>query len=294
MSECQAPRRAIRRVAATLALAAAATLGVTGTASAATATVGDTDGDGLSVRQQATSESGSLGPVRDGDTVDIGCQEQGQPVTNTNGWSSDLWDYVPALGGYLADAYLDTGHDGRIPGVPDCGDGGGIDDLVPVSQFQGQPNQGEDCGPTSVVTALLAHGVTPRGWGASQVSAINQARADMGYDPGYQDPDVFGTVETDVVEALAANDVSSTVIRDDLDAILARVRAGSPAVLAGNTKDLPWSTGVVPHFLTVAAHENGEYLVLDPAAAGQVHRASASTLLAYFQNEYGYAGVVLG
>lgn len=284
-----------RRVAITLALAAAATLGVAGSATAAGATVGNTDGDGLTVRASATAASGSLGLVRDGDSVDIGCQLDGDPVTNTHGFTSSLWDYVPALGGYLADAYLDTGHEGPIPGVPACDGGdGGDGELVTVSQFQGQPNESEDCGPTSVVTALLAHGVTPRGWDASApVAAINQVRADMGYDPGYADPDQFGTGEGDVVNGLAANGVSSATVWNDLDAALAHVRSGKPVVLAGNMKDLPWSSGTVPHFITVAGHADGRYAVLDPAAAEQVHHADAGTLGAFFDNEYGRAAVVL-
>lgn len=109
-----------------------------------------------------------------------------------------------------------TGYDHRIPGVPDCGGQSGA--LVPVSQFHGQAaNQGEDCGPASVVSALLAAGVTPRGWTASRpVTAINQARADMGHDPSWNDPNQFGTNESDVKRVLARNGVTATVVSDDL------------------------------------------------------------------------------
>jgi hypothetical protein len=275
-----------------LAMVAGTVVGTAGIASAATGTVGNTDGDGLTVRSAPTSASGSLGLVWDGRVVDISCQAQGQSITNTNGFTSDLWDFVPALGGYLADAYMATGYDYRIPGVPDCGGTSG--QYVPVSQFQGQPNQGEDCGPTSVVTALLAAGVTPRSWSASNpVNAINRARADMGYDPGWNDPGTAGTNESDVRRALAANGVSATVVFDDFDRLLSHVRAGGPVVMAGNMKDLPWSGQNVPHFLTVAGYEGGQYLVLDPASEAIVYRTSAGVLAAYWDNYLGRAGVML-
>ncbi|PSL56604.1 peptidase C39-like protein [Saccharothrix carnea] len=272
-------------------LVASALVGGAGVASAATATVGNTDGDGLNVRSAPTTASSSLGLVWDGQRVDISCQVRGQSVTNTRGFTSDLWDYVPALRGYLADAYLATGYDYRIPGVPDCGTSTGR--LVPVSQFHGQPNQGEDCGPASVVSALLAAGKTPRSWNASRpIDAINRARADMGYDPSWNDPNKFGTNESDVKRALAANGVNATVVFNDLNRVLTHVRNGRPAIMAGNMVSLPWSGRNVPHFLTVAGYD-GDYLVLDPASQAIVYRASASTLSAYFNHDLGRAGVLL-
>jgi len=282
----------LKRFSVVVALVAAGLVGAAGVAQAAPATVGNTDGDGLNVRVSPTSASGSLGLVFDGRAVDISCQARGQSVTNTRGFTSDLWDFVPALGGYLADAYMATGHDHRIPGVPDCGGAQGR--LVPVSQFQGQPNQGEDCGPTSVVTALLAAGVTPRGWSAtSPVTAINQARRDMGYDPTWNNPNQFGTSEQDVRAALARNGVQARVLFGDFDATLAHVRAGRPVVLAGNMVSLPWSGNRVPHFLTVAGYEGGQYLVLDPASDTVVYRTSATVLRAYWDHDLGRAGVLL-
>lgn len=275
-----------------LVMVAGTLVGAAGIASAATGTVGNTDGDGLNVRAAPTSASASLGVVWDGRVVSISCQKQGQSITNTRGFTSDLWDFVPALGGYLADAYMATGYDYRIPGVPDCGGTSGS--YVPVSQFQGQPNQGEDCGPTSVVTALLAAGVTPRSWSSSNpVAAINRARSDMGFDPSWNDPNQFGTNESDVRRALAANGVSATVVFDDLDRLLAHVRAGRPVVMAGNMKDLPWSGNNVAHFLTVAGYEGGQYLVLDPASEAIVYRTSATVLGNFWDNNLGRAGVML-
>ncbi|MFF2653673.1 C39 family peptidase [Streptomyces sp. NPDC058045] len=266
--------------------------GTAGAAAAATATVGNTDGVGLTVRSAPGTSGASQGLAHDGQSVDVSCQVRGESVTNLRGFTSDLWDYVPELDGYLADAYMATGHDDRIPGVPEC-DQSSSGRYVPVSQFQGQPNEGEDCGPTSVVTALLAAGVTPRSWDPSNpVLAINQARADMGYDPGVQDPEQYGTGEGDVRQALAANGVTGEV-SGDLDQVLSHVREGRPVVMAGNMVDLPWSGHFVPHFLTVAGYENGEYLVLDPASETIVYRTSAQVLAAFWDHEYGRAGVML-
>jgi hypothetical protein len=280
------------KVVLVLSMVVATLAGTTGVAAAATATVGNTDGDGLTVRSAPTTAGAALGLVWDGRVIDISCQAQGQSVTNTKGFTSDLWDFVPELGGYLADAFMATGYDYRIPGVPDCGSTTG--DYVPVSQFQGQPNQGEDCGPTSAVTALLAAGVTPHSWNpANPVAAINRARSDMGYDPTWNDPNQFGTNESDVRRALAANGVSATVVFGDLDRLLSHVRAGRPVVMAGNMKDLPWSGNDVAHFLTVAGYENGQYLVLDPASEPIVYRTSAAVLGAFWDNDLGRAGVML-
>lgn len=268
---------------------AAVLMGTAGIASAATATVGNTDGDGLNIRSAPTSASTSLGLVWDGRVVDISCQVTGQSVTNTRGFTSSIWDYVPALGGYLADAYMNTGYDYWIPGVPKCSTSG---TYVAISQFQGQPNQGEDCGPTSVVTALLAAGRTPRSWNSSRpVDAINQARRDMGYDSSWNDPNQFGTNEADVVRALGRNGVSAWTSYN-FDDVLTRVRNGRPAIMAGNMIDLPWSGRNVPHFLTVAGYRDGVYIVLDPATSPNRFTASRSTLLAYWSNYLGYAAVV--
>ena len=292
MSVPRRVRRLPAKIVLVLAMAIATLAGTAGVAAAATATVGNTDGDGLTVRSAPTTAGAALGLVWDGQVVNISCQAQGQSVTNTKGFTSDLWDFVPSLGGYLADAYMATGYDYRIPGVPDCGATAG--DYVPVSQFQGQPNQGEDCGPASVVSSLLAAGVTPRSWNpGNPVAAINRARSDMGYDPTWNDPDQFGTDETDVRRALVANGVAATTVFGDLDRLLSHVRAGRPVVMAGNMKDLPWSGNDVAHFLTVAGYESGQYLVLDPASEPIVYRTSAAVLGAFWDNDLGRAGVML-
>jgi hypothetical protein len=294
------PRR-LARVATFPALVAtmlAAMLAMAGPAYAdAPATVGDTDGDGLVIRQAPHTSSGSLGLANTGDSVNIACQAFGEPVTNTHGFTSDIWDYSHALGGYLADAYMDTGYDGRIPGVPECESDEPGGEIVALQQNHGQVTQWEDCGPTSVVASLLVLGITPHGWDAGNpVESIHRAREDMGLPRNVESG---GTNETQVNTAFSAYGLS-TYTSWDLDEILAHVRGGRPVVLAGNTIDLPWPVNVsnpngAPHFLTVAGYDSssGQYLVVDPIAIDNtVKSASAGTLAAYFDHDLGRAGVL--
>lgn len=274
-------------------LAAPASAQVSTVQGSAQATVGNTDGDGLTIRTGPHTSSGSLGLAWDGQVVTLSCQAHGDTVTNTKGFTSDLWDYVPQLSGYLADAYMNTGYDGRIPGVPECDGGGSSGSTVPVSQYQGQANQYEDCGPTSVVTALLKIGVTPRQWSSGNpVAAINRVRSDMGYDPSWQDPAQFGTNEADVQGVLRGYGVDAWTSYD-LDEALAHVRAGRPAIMAGNMIDLPWSGHDVAHFMTIASYSGGSYTVLDPATSPYRFTATAGTLGAFWDHDYGRAAVLL-
>ena len=75
----------------------------------------DTAGAPLTIRAAANTSSAAVGSVADGATVNISCQKKGEKVTGTFG-TSTLWDKVN--GGYVADAYIFTGSDGRI--APDC------------------------------------------------------------------------------------------------------------------------------------------------------------------------------
>lgn len=75
----------------------------------------NTSGPSLTVRKRATSDSAAVGSVGDGDKVRIKCQKVGQSVTGTYG-TSKLWNFIGS--GYVADAYVYTGTDGRV--APDC------------------------------------------------------------------------------------------------------------------------------------------------------------------------------
>ncbi|MDB4944429.1 MAG: uncharacterized protein JWP97_3963 [Labilithrix sp.] len=75
----------------------------------------DTAGAPLTIRAAASTSSAAVGSLSDGQTVSISCQKKGEKVEGTFG-TSTLWDKVG--GGFVADAYIFTGADGRV--APDC------------------------------------------------------------------------------------------------------------------------------------------------------------------------------
>ena len=83
----------------------------------ATGTV-NTAGSPLNVRSGPGTGYSIVGTVADGQRVTIYCQTTGTTVTGTYGTSS-IWDRIGS-GRYVADAYVFTGYDGFIPGVPRC------------------------------------------------------------------------------------------------------------------------------------------------------------------------------
>ena len=78
----------------------------------------NTAGSPLTVRSGPGTGYASVGTVADGQTVRIACQTSGTRVTGTYGTSS-IWDRIGS-GRYIADAYVYTGYDGYVPGVPRC------------------------------------------------------------------------------------------------------------------------------------------------------------------------------
>jgi hypothetical protein len=75
----------------------------------------NTSGAPLTIRASATSASTAVGSVADGAFVTISCQKVGQSITGTYG-TTTLWDKIGA--GYVSDAFISTGSDGRV--APDC------------------------------------------------------------------------------------------------------------------------------------------------------------------------------
>lgn len=75
----------------------------------------NTSGPNLLVRSGPSTGATIVGSVPDGKLVTISCQKRGSTVTGTYG-TSDLWDRIS--GGYVADAYIYTGSDGRV--APTC------------------------------------------------------------------------------------------------------------------------------------------------------------------------------
>ncbi|MBF9133265.1 peptidoglycan DD-metalloendopeptidase family protein [Plantactinospora sp. S1510] len=78
----------------------------------------NTAGTALTVRSGPGTGYASVGTVADGAGVTIYCQTTGTTVTGTYG-TSNIWDRI-GTGRFISDAYVLTGYDGFIPGVPRC------------------------------------------------------------------------------------------------------------------------------------------------------------------------------
>lgn len=128
----------LRRIAGLgIILTAVGTLSVGGALEASAAATGTikTAGDPLNVRRAPTTSATAVKTVANGASVSIDCQTTGTSVTGTFG-TSTLWDYVPALGGYVSDTYVNTGSDTRV--APDCGVGTGSGQCADACVGEGQ------------------------------------------------------------------------------------------------------------------------------------------------------------
>ena len=111
----------LRRLALVLAAAALMITGFGGTMSAAWASASgtvNTAGASLTVRSGPHVGSTAVGSLADGASITIDCQTYGDTVTGTYG-TSNIWDHVPAKGGYVSDTYVYTGSDTLV--APLCG-----------------------------------------------------------------------------------------------------------------------------------------------------------------------------
>lgn len=82
-----------------------------------------TNGDGVNVRAEPHTGSRVVDWLPEGARIQIACQSVGETILG-----DAYWDYLPAHGGYIADAFADTGFRDAIPGVRACGDEGPPDD----------------------------------------------------------------------------------------------------------------------------------------------------------------------
>jgi len=64
----------------------------------------------------STPRSGAA--VSDGTVVTVFCEVDGDPITSDAATNDTIWASTNI--GYLPNAFLDSGYDGRTPGVPDC------------------------------------------------------------------------------------------------------------------------------------------------------------------------------
>jgi surface antigen len=115
--------RAAERVAlflAPLLVTLAVVLAIPAVAAAATGTVSWT-GSCLNVRTGPGTGYGAITCLPDGTTINIDCQTTGDVVTGPYG-STTIWDHASDYGGYVTDAYIETGSNGWI--APQCDTGG--------------------------------------------------------------------------------------------------------------------------------------------------------------------------
>lgn len=270
-----------------------------------TAVVGNTQGLGLIAHESPRLKSANTGTLQTGQKVKITCQINGDSTTGPWHNKSKLWSHVDGVG-YVADAWLNTGTDGRISGVPDCKKqppkpskpSTGKGKLVPVRQGQGQAGQWYDCGPASLVMALHAVGKTPEKWNANKpVNSILAARKAM------QEYDGGGTYASQARTGLKHYGINSTSTTD-MDDVLAAARKGKVSMVMGSTSELNWPKDVVNpnqvilHWVVVAGYDSKtkKYLLLDPASAtssNKVHRVSGDLIKRYNRVAPGQGAVIL-
>lgn len=75
----------------------------------------NTSGAALTIRAGASASTAAVGSVADGAYITISCQKVGQSISGTYGTTA-LWDKIG--GGFVSDAFVSTGSDGRV--APDC------------------------------------------------------------------------------------------------------------------------------------------------------------------------------
>ncbi len=113
MSASRSTAGLLRRLALVLAAAALMITGFGGTMSVASASATgtvNTNGTALNVRSTPHVGATVVGSLADGASITIDCQTYGDSVTGTYG-TSNIWDHVPAKGGYVSDTYVYTGSD---------------------------------------------------------------------------------------------------------------------------------------------------------------------------------------
>lgn len=145
-----------------VAVVATVLVGVAVPANAAVTATVKTSGGALSVRRAPSLAATVIDSVANGTVISIDCQQTGSAVEIPNTSpvkTTTTWDYVPALGGYLTDAYVNTGTYDRV--APDCGTGTGSAQCNPgtcYAEAQFRPDDGTvviyDKGDSATATAV--------------------------------------------------------------------------------------------------------------------------------------------
>lgn len=271
---------------------------VTAEASTGKGVVSTRAGVPLSVNDAPKLKSNRTGWVRTGERITISCQVIGDEVRGPWG-PNKIWDYIDGRG-YVSDSWVNTGTNRRLAGVPDCGAKPGTPAktpapktttpatqkgaVVPLSQQTTLSTKERDCGPTSVVVALLKAGHTPRAWDAKNpAAAIKAARDATGIASG-------NTRGVHLRSALQANgaEASFTLQRDEA---LAAARAGRAVIFGGDSYTLnqKWSRhsggGHSGHWIVIVGYDakSDTYTVVDPNATEvSAKKISAAGLRDFF------------
>lgn len=78
--------------------------------------------NGTAVRSQADASSTLITRLNGGAPIEVACQVMGGTVSMSGWGTSAVWDFVPALGGYVADLFVDgTPYAVRDSRLPTCG-----------------------------------------------------------------------------------------------------------------------------------------------------------------------------
>ncbi|WP_253778210.1 hypothetical protein [Goodfellowiella coeruleoviolacea] len=184
--------RTARWTVSLVAVVATVLVGTAIPASAAASGTVKTSGTALSVRRAPSLKATVVGSVANGTQISIDCQQTGSLVTGGTYEDTYTWDYVPSLGGYVSDAYIYTGSNGRI--APDCGVGTGSAQCNPgdcAAEARFVPGDGSMVvydklgdGHSAVVQYWLRGGVgpltvwNPNGTGTSVTQKIGVAAGD--------------------------------------------------------------------------------------------------------------------
>jgi hypothetical protein len=75
-------------------------------------------GTGVRVRKEASLSSPVVRTLDGPTDIRVQCQKKGDPV-DSEGYSNDAWSYVPDLGGYISNIYIDDPA-AWLPGVGTC------------------------------------------------------------------------------------------------------------------------------------------------------------------------------
>ncbi|QKW09890.1 hypothetical protein HUT18_29250 [Streptomyces sp. NA04227] len=75
-------------------------------------------GSDVRIRKEPNTTSATVSTLPGPTTVNVKCQVHGESVTY-NGITNDAWSFLPELGGYLSNIFIDVA-DAWLPGVPNC------------------------------------------------------------------------------------------------------------------------------------------------------------------------------